>query len=104
MAKCKQLQLVPASAEPSIACIRCRLKMDSGVVTHKGSGIVTIAPARRADEKPGFPLHPASEALTDGEHPGPLRRRQVLPDGPGHALARRRVLPSLLLDVGHQGR
>ena len=41
----------------------------------------------RACRWPDRLLHPAPEALIDGEHPGPLRRRQVLSDDPGHALA-----------------
>src|SRR5437667_7101250 len=78
--------------------------MDSGVVVHEGAGIVTIGPAGRPSRRPDLLLHPASEALTDGEHPGPLRRRQVLPDDPGYAMARRRDLPPLLLGFDHQER
>src|SRR3954467_14843963 len=47
---------------------------------------------------------PGTEASTDGEHPGPDRRRQVLRDGPDPALARRGLLPPLLLRRGDQGR
>src|SRR4051812_27768227 len=78
--------------------------MDSGVVVREGPGIVTIGPTRRASRRPDLPPHPAPEALTDGEHPGPLRRRQVLSDGPGHAVARRGDMPPLLLGCGHQER
>src|SRR5438270_2671047 len=78
--------------------------MDSGVVIYEGPGIVTIGRIRRAGRWPDRLLHPAPEALFDGEHPGPLRRRQVLSDDPGHAVARRRDLPPLLLSCGHQER
>src|SRR3954452_21433315 len=47
---------------------------------------------------------PGTEASTNGEHPGPDRRRQVLRDGPNDALARRGLLPPLLLGRGDQGR
>src|SRR5262249_33989790 len=81
-----------------------RLKMDSGVVIYEGLGIVTIGPARWACRWPDRLLHPSPEALIDGENPGPLRRRQVLSDGPGPAVARRRALPALLLPCSHQER
>src|SRR3954453_5360959 len=80
------------------------LMMDSRVVVHEGPRIVTISLARRSSRRPDLPPHPASEAWTDGEHPRPLRRRQMLPDDPGDAVARRRDLPSLLLGLGHQER
>ncbi|HSQ54140.1 MAG TPA: hypothetical protein VLM40_00215, partial [Gemmata sp.] len=50
-----------------------RLMMDSGVVVRKNPGIVTISLARRSSRRSDLPLHPASETLTDGEHPEPLR-------------------------------
>ena len=45
-----------------------------------------------------------ASSRTDGEHPGPDRRRQVLRDGPTTALARGGHLPSLLLALGYQER
>src|SRR3954462_7958035 len=80
------------------------LMMDSGGGARRGLQVVTIVPIRRAPERLDSFLRPASGALIDGEHPGPLRRRQVLPDDPGDALARRRDLPSMLLGFDHQER
>src|SRR4051794_5290473 len=76
--------------------------MDCGVVVRVGLRIATIDPTRRASLPPDPHHRLAPEAWTDGEHPGPLRRRQVLPDDPGDALARRRDLPPLLLGFDHQ--
>src|SRR3954447_25239269 len=63
-----------AASLPVVNVNSPRLNMDSGVVVREGPGIVTIGPTRRASRRPDLPLHPASEALIDGEHPGPLRR------------------------------
>ena len=67
------------------------------MVVQSGLRVITIDPILRAPQRLGPPLRPSSKALTDGEHPGPLRRRQVLPDDPADALARRRDLSSTLL-------
>src|ERR1700748_2349603 len=78
--------------------------MDCRVVAKSGHLIVTIGSRCGARRRLAPAPPPGTEALTDGEHTGPDRRRQVLRDGPNDALARGGLLPPLLLGRGDQGR
>ncbi len=78
--------------------------MDSGVVGREGLRVATIGPFRRASRPLDSGQLRSSEASLDGEPPGSSRRRQVLSDDPGHAVARRRDLPPMLLGFDHQER
>src|SRR5438445_508228 len=68
--------------------------MDSGVVVRSGLQVGTIGPIDRAPSRLDLLLRPAPGTLADGEHPGPLRRRQGLSDHPSVTWLRpRRGIP-----------